>query len=145
MSDDDTRVRREIDLPIDGDELWSLIADGESWEGWLGDDVDVAIEAGATGTVVDDDGVERTVTIEQVDEGERVAFTWWPTTDPGRRSHVDLVVLPRRDGSGLEITETFSPEITCSVGVPRVLVRADLAWGIRALSLWCAAHAPARV
>jgi uncharacterized protein YndB with AHSA1/START domain len=140
-------VRREIDLPLEGDELWSLIADGEAWEGWLGDDVDLAVEPGATGSVVDDDGVERTVSIERVDDGERVEFVWWPTAEPERRSRVDLVVVPRPDGSSLRITETFlpGPTLVCSARAREAMARADLHWGIRFASLWCAAHAPARV
>jgi hypothetical protein len=149
MTDEPT-VRREIDLPLESDELWALISDGEAWEGWLGEDVAVEVEPGAHGSVVDDDGIERTVAIEEVTEGERVGFVWWPTEQPDERSRVDLVVVPRPGGSGLEITETF---LTCSVLTGSGLVsptrvpgeRAELLWGLRSLSLWCAAHARARV
>src|SRR5262245_28604772 len=109
--DGDTTLHREIDLPIESDELWELIGDGESWEGWLGDDVAVEVEAGSVGSVTDDDGVARTVSIERVEPGERVEFTWWPTDEPEHRSRVDLVVVPKPEGSGLRITETF---LTCS-------------------------------
>src|SRR5262245_25736330 len=91
---EETSVRREIDLPLDGDVVWSRISEGTAWEGWLGDEVHVAVEPGAGGSVIDDDGVERTVSIERVDEGERVEFVWWPTDEPDHRSRVGLVVVP---------------------------------------------------
>ena len=97
----DTKITRTVETDLTPDELWSLVGDGDGWATWLVDDADIDVEAGATGTVVDDDE-PRDVRIDRVDPHERVTFTWWPTGEADQASTVELVVLPGR----LLITET---------------------------------------
>lgn len=59
-------VTRGADFELPAEGLWRLVADGTSWSDWLGERADVDVEPGATGTVRDDDGVEREVRIERV-------------------------------------------------------------------------------
>jgi len=99
-----TRITRTVDTDLDVDELWSLVADGEGWASWMVDEADVEVVPGAAGTVVDD-GVARTVRIDELDE-HRLTFTWWPATRPELVSAVELVVLPAVGGSQLQVTET---------------------------------------
>jgi uncharacterized protein YndB with AHSA1/START domain len=126
-------VSRDIDVDLPADELWSLIADGDGWERWLVNRADVAVETGATG-VVHDDGEERVVRIDEVVDGERVRFEWWPAERPGDASAVELVVLPSLAGAVLHVTEVFPPQRT-------VLARAAAtAWEVRALAAWLSAR-----
>jgi uncharacterized protein YndB with AHSA1/START domain len=89
-------VRRETLLDAPRDEVWPLVADPEGLETWLADDVDLdAVEPGAQGTVTED-GVERRVTIEEVEAGRRVALSWCaPGGDP---SLVELTLDDAPDG-----------------------------------------------
>jgi uncharacterized protein YndB with AHSA1/START domain len=123
MSDEHAQVTRSMESDLAPEELWELVA-GE-WASWMVDEADVAVEPGATGTVVDD-GIERVVRIDRVEPSERVAFTWWPASDPANASSVDLVVLPRRHGSALHVTERFP--VQASAG------RA-MAWDVRVVLL----------
>jgi uncharacterized protein YndB with AHSA1/START domain len=89
-------IRRETLLDAPRDAVWSLVANPEGLETWLADEVDLdAIEAGAAGTVTED-GERRHVTIEEVDEGRRVALSWCaPGGDP---SLVELMFDDTEDG-----------------------------------------------
>lgn len=108
-----TRVTRTVDTDLAPDDLWSLVADGEAWTSWLVDEADVTVAPGSGGAVVDD-GVERTVRIDHLDDGDgdgeprRVGFTWWPADRPDLVSAVELVVLPATGGSRLHVVETFA-------------------------------------
>jgi uncharacterized protein YndB with AHSA1/START domain len=89
-------IRRETVLDAPRDDVWALVADPEGLETWLADEVDLdAVEPGAQGTVTED-GVERRVTIEEVEEGRRVALSWCaPGGDP---SLVELTLDDTEDG-----------------------------------------------
>lgn len=83
-------VRRETVLDAPRDEVWARIASPEGLESWLADEVALdAVEPGASGTVVED-GVQRRVTIDEVEDGRRVALSW--CTDGGDPSVVELTL-----------------------------------------------------
>ncbi len=48
---------------------------------WLGRDVVLDLRPGGRGRLTDDDGTVRHLAIDDVVEGERVAFRWWPEDD----------------------------------------------------------------
>jgi uncharacterized protein YndB with AHSA1/START domain len=102
-------VRRETVLDAPRDAVWALVADPAGLATWLADDVDLeAVEAGASGSVIED-GELRHVTIEEVEDGRRVALSWCaPGADPtlveltldddpdapGRRTRMVVVEIP---------------------------------------------------
>jgi uncharacterized protein YndB with AHSA1/START domain len=99
-------VRRETVLDAPRDAVWSLVAEPEGLATWLADEVDLdAVEPGASG-VVTEDGELRHVTIEEVQEGRRVALSWCaPGGDPSlveltlddegeRRTRMVIVEIP---------------------------------------------------
>jgi uncharacterized protein YndB with AHSA1/START domain len=98
-------VERSIDLDVSAEELWELVTEPSELEGWLGEEVDIDVRPGGLGRVVDH-GVERRVVVEQVDDGRRFSYVWWPEGSPGEVSRVELVVLPAATGSRLVVTET---------------------------------------
>lgn len=125
-----TRVSRTIDTDLAPDELWALVADGDAWRTWMVDESDVTVAPGGEGRVVDD-GVERRVRIDRLDDGRdgdgaRIGFTWWPDDRPDLVSAVELVVLPAATGSRLRVTETF----TAAMATAR-----PLAWDVRLMLL----------
>lgn len=69
-------VRRETILDAPRDEVWARIASPEGLASWLADEVALdEVVPGASGTVVED-GVQRRVSIEEVEDGRRVALSW---------------------------------------------------------------------
>ena len=68
-TDDPIVITRDLELDVPSDELWQLVADGERWAEWLTDAADVVVEPARQGTVVDEDGVERRVSIHSVVPG----------------------------------------------------------------------------
>jgi uncharacterized protein YndB with AHSA1/START domain len=120
-----TAVERTVDLDVDRQELWALIATPEGWREWMVDDV--------VGDVVVDRGVVRRVRVDETHEGESIAFTWWEDGDPLSVSHVRLTI----DDGRLQITEQL-------LGAPRS-AEARLAWEVRVCSLWACTVAAALV
>jgi uncharacterized protein YndB with AHSA1/START domain len=83
-------VRRETVLDAPRDAVWALVADPEGLATWLADDVDLdAVEPGASGIVIEN-GEQRHVTIEEVEDGRRVALSW--CTPGGDPSLVELTL-----------------------------------------------------
>jgi uncharacterized protein YndB with AHSA1/START domain len=111
-------VRRETVLDAPRDAVWALVAEPEGLATWLADDVDLdAVEPGATGTVVED-GALRHVTIEEVQDGRRVALSWCaPDGDP---SLVELTLDDEDDGrTRMVIVEI--PLVTLRVAAARTV------------------------
>jgi hypothetical protein len=128
-------VRRDIEIDLPAGELWTLVTDG--WEQWLVDAADVTVEPGGHG-VVRDDEVDRAVRIDEVVDGERISFEWWPAARPADRSAVEFVVVPTPSGALLRVTETFPPQ-------PRaVALAATFRWEVRAVAAWARAAASVR-
>jgi uncharacterized protein YndB with AHSA1/START domain len=104
-------ITRTVELDLAADELWEMIGDGDRWADWMVDAATVEVEPGATG-VVTEGNEERAVRIDRVDDGRRISFAWWPVAQPDLASAVDLVILPARHGTVLEIVETFPTRST---------------------------------
>lgn len=99
-------VRRERTLGVPADQAWELLRDADGLSRWLADEVDVVVAPGERGVARDGDGAPRTVEIEEVEEGRRMALRWW--TDDDDAAIVD-VVLDDLDGGGSRITVTEIP------------------------------------
>jgi uncharacterized protein YndB with AHSA1/START domain len=119
-------VTRAVELDVDPAEAWDLIGDGEGWAGWMVDEASVEVAPGGGGDVVDD-GERRDVRIDDVVDGERVAFTWWPAGQPGSASSVELRIVTAVPATVLEIVETFPARSTVAASV------ATVRWSVRAL------------
>jgi uncharacterized protein YndB with AHSA1/START domain len=89
-------LRRETDLDAPREAVWELVADPEGLATWLADDVELdAVEPGERGVVLED-GELRHVTIEEVEEGRRVALSW--CAPGGEPSLVELTLDDLEDG-----------------------------------------------
>ena len=89
-------VRRETVLDAPRDAVWELVAEPEGLATWLADDVALAeVTPGATGTVTEG-GERRDVTIEEVEDGRRVALSW--CAPGGEPSLVELTLDDAPDG-----------------------------------------------
>jgi uncharacterized protein YndB with AHSA1/START domain len=91
-------VRRETVLDAPRDAVWALVADPEGLATWLADDVALdAVRPGASGTVTEG-GQRRHVTIEEVEDGRRVALSW--CAPGGEPSLVELTLDDAEDTDG---------------------------------------------
>lgn len=121
-------VRRETVLDAPRDEVWARVASPEGLETWLADAIDLpAVAPGASGTVTED-GVERRVTIEEVEDGRRVALSW--CADDGEPSLVELT---------LDDVDDLRTRLVV-VEIPLVTLRVTSITTVRAAS--AAAHGP---
>ena len=128
----DVAIARTVELDLSPDELWEMIGDGDRWADWMVDTAALDVVPGGTGLVTDGDE-DREVRIERVEEGERISFQWWPVGQPDRSSSVDLVIVPARHGTMLEIVETFpvTATLTARAATTAWLTRANVIGSVR--------------
>ncbi|QEC49971.1 hypothetical protein FSW04_21980 [Baekduia soli] len=89
-------VRRETELDAPREAVWPLLGQPAGLASWLADDVDLAAVAPGERGTVREDGEERLVCVEEVEEGRRVALSWCaPAGDP---SLVELTLDDLEDG-----------------------------------------------
>jgi uncharacterized protein YndB with AHSA1/START domain len=118
-------VRRETVLDAPRDAVWARIASPEGLASWLADEVALdEVAPGASGTVVED-GVARRVTIDEVEDGRRVALSW--CADGGEPSIVELTLDDAEDEDA-ERTRMVVVEL------PLVTLRAATVAAVRAAS-----------
>jgi hypothetical protein len=91
-------VRRTLHSSLGPDALWREVLAFA----WLGDDVDVDLRPGGSGSLLDDDGSVRWLVIDEI--GSSHLRLRWRTARDGP-SRVDLVVVRDGDGARLEVTE----------------------------------------
>jgi uncharacterized protein YndB with AHSA1/START domain len=103
-------VTRQVDVEVSPDELWQAITDDDERAAWWGGDTSLDLRPGGDGHATDPDGTVRRIRVDEVEPGRRLAYRWWTDDDDG--SSVELLVVPRPDGSRLTVTETRP---TCSV------------------------------
>lgn len=99
-------VRRERELPVGTPDAWELLRDADGLRRWLADDVDLEVQPGRSGTLRDGDE-RRSVVVEEVEPGRRVALRWWTDgDDEAEGALVDLTIEPSGDDrSRIVVTE----------------------------------------
>jgi len=94
-----SKVEREITVAAEPDDVWRALTDEELLTEWLAPEVEVELEEGGELFVRTEDGEERWGTVEEVDDGRRLAFTWGG-------SRVELTVDAVSDGTRVRVVET---------------------------------------
>jgi uncharacterized protein YndB with AHSA1/START domain len=123
-------VERAVELEASVGEVWDAVCDPT---GWLADSGWLDVRPGGEGRLTDD-GVDRDVVVDTVDEHRRLVYRWWrPEDGPEGASRVEITVLPTDGVTRLVIRESR----------PRVAGSA-LRWEVRAacLSLRATGSAP---
>src|SRR4051794_5178433 len=85
-------VRRSVELGASTDDVWHLVTDADELGAWLGGTVELPVEAGAAGTFTDADGTVRRITVDTVDAGRHIGFTWWVDGDESSASTVSFTI-----------------------------------------------------
>jgi len=91
-------VERTVDLPADTDEVWERVVNGDFAEEWLG----VRIQP-RKGGEVSVPGREMIGTVEEVDPGRSITWTWREID--GDPSQVVIEIEPIEDGSRVRVIE----------------------------------------
>ena len=99
-------VKREVVLPAERDEVWSALTDPERLQEWFANDVELDLEPGGEGIFRWDDGDERQATVEDVDPGRRISFTW--DESHVAESHVAIELDEVEGGTSVVVTETLT-------------------------------------
>lgn len=83
------QVERTLTLAADAERVWDTVICGD----WLGDDGLIEPRAGADGWIRDG-ATLRHLVVEDVQEGRRLVFRWWPISPDGvgASSRVDIAV-----------------------------------------------------
>jgi uncharacterized protein YndB with AHSA1/START domain len=130
-------VTRHVELDISPDALWSAITDRETLEAWLGERVDVDLQPGGTGVIVDE-GIAREVIVHSVEEGRGWSFEW--RVDEAPVSVVSFEISRNDEGASvLTITETLT------AGTEARAEAGSFRWDLCALLLWACTVAVAFV
>jgi uncharacterized protein YndB with AHSA1/START domain len=91
-------IERSVDVAVTPAEVWDRIVDGDLAEEWLG----VTVEARPGGAVTVP-GADTIGTVEEVDAGRSITWSWrQPDGDP---SQVTIDIEPLVDGSRVTVTE----------------------------------------
>lgn len=129
-------VERHVTLPTDLDEAWALLTRPEDLAAWLGVDGVLDPTPGAVGQVVDPDGTRRRLVVDEVDEGHRLTWHWWPDDvgdGRGTASRVEITLVPTDGGTRVHVVEERLPQP--SGGSTASPMRAAEAWSHRLLHL----------
>jgi uncharacterized protein YndB with AHSA1/START domain len=109
-------IERHVTLPADLDEVWELLTRPEDLGAWLGHDVVLDPTPGAAGRVIERDGTERRLVVEEADAGSRLSWRWWTDDEgPDAASRVEITLSPTHDGTLVRVVEQPLPGATASV------------------------------
>lgn len=115
-------VERTVSLPTDAAGVWELLTDPDELAAWLGDDVVLQPVPGASGRVLERDGTDRSLVIEEVHEGRLLSWRWWVDgDDPETASRVAITLSPTADGTLVRVTETQASAATGEAWSHRLL------------------------
>ena len=106
------RFEQVVDLDATIDAAWTALSDPGELAQWLGASVELDVQPGGRGRVVDDDGTVRDVLVTGVDERHGIAWHWW--SDDGELSSVELRIDERDGHTRLHIVEmvVLGPTLT---------------------------------
>jgi len=100
-------VRREIELDAAPADVWNALTRPELLEQWFEAEVELDPRPGGAGRFTGTDGERRSARVDDVDEGRRLAFTWWSDEQIGEpATKVEFVLTPTRVGTRVVVTES---------------------------------------
>jgi uncharacterized protein YndB with AHSA1/START domain len=102
-------VVRTASFPVAPTELWRALTDPALLARWLAPEVDLpAVRPGATGRVVDDQGVRRDLVVDHVEPGRSLRFVWTPEHG-GTPTVVEVRIAEDADTAGTTLTVVERP------------------------------------
>jgi uncharacterized protein YndB with AHSA1/START domain len=128
-------VERHLTLPGSPDQVWELLTRPDELGAWLGDDVVLDPTPGSAGRVLERDGTEHHLRVEQAETATRISWRWWrPGEDDAAASRVEITLTPSDEGTVLRVVEQLPAPVTASARASAA-PRASAAWSHRLLHL----------
>lgn len=115
---DEHRVERETVVPASPDEVWEALTDERLLAEWLAPEVELAPYEGGEVSVRLEDGTQRCGTVDEVDEGRRLAFRW--ERDGAGESRVELTVDAVPGGARVVVVESGPARAPAAAWGPRL-------------------------
>jgi uncharacterized protein YndB with AHSA1/START domain len=123
VTDPAGRVTRSVEVEADTEDVWSTLSDPELRALWLDDD----------------DARSRELRLDEVDDGQRLVWTWWRPDDEPGASTVEIVLAPTAGGTRVTVTETLASARVDRVKAPvrpgPATLRGGDRWAARLLGL----------
>jgi uncharacterized protein YndB with AHSA1/START domain len=98
------RIRREVLVPSERDEVWAALTEPARLGEWFANDVELDVRPGGAGVFRWEDGTVRHATVEAVEDERRLAFTWREDDRPATR--VEIALEDADGGTRVRVTET---------------------------------------
>lgn len=103
----DASVERTTELAAPPEEVWDFIVDGDLLSTWMGSPVEIEPEIGGRIEMVPSGGPTIWGTVEDVDPGHRIQWSW--RSDDGMPALVEIELDPTETGTRLTVRETLLP------------------------------------
>ena len=104
---DDVTVERSIWLPASPETVWAHLTEGDLVTDWMGGETRLDPKPGGTIRLEPDDGAVVWGTVEVVEPGRRLQWSW--RTDDGLPTEVEIAIESEGEGSRVTVTETLLP------------------------------------
>jgi uncharacterized protein YndB with AHSA1/START domain len=101
-------LERSVALDAPPDDVWEVMTAPGQLDQWLGDQVEIDLQPGGSGHLVDDDGTVRQVLVTAVEAGRRLAWHWW--ADTGELSSVEITLVPVEAGTRVDVVEVLAAD-----------------------------------
>ena len=98
-------VEREVVLPVEGAAAWRLVTDQGELARWLAPEVELDPVIGGAIATEQGDGRVQVGVVEELVEGERIAFRW-SDIEGGGESTVEIDLHDAEGGTRITVVET---------------------------------------
>jgi uncharacterized protein YndB with AHSA1/START domain len=97
-------IERDLLLDAPRDDVWRAVSDESLLRNWLAPEVELDLRPHGALRCRTEDGEERHGTVEVVEDGERLAFSW--RRDGSPPSRVEICLEEAGDGTRLRVVES---------------------------------------
>lgn len=128
-----------IDVPVDVERVWQALTEDNELGDWLGDGSTIGADVGEE-LLINDlvTGRKRVGVLDEVTRHRRLAYTWWPETDPKTPTRVAITLDPLPEGTRVTVVETLPGQAYAMAGRHRVVaggLSVDWQWRLALVAL----------
>lgn len=121
------RIERSVSLQAARERVWETLTDPGLLRQWFAAEVEFHPTPGGHARFRPDHGPERRGRVEDVQDGRRLAFTWWPDEREDEATRVEFTLDDEVGGTRLTVVETGFQALTEG---PMAALTHDWGWGL---------------